>query len=132
MSSAGVRGSGSEVQDVKHACALTAQVDHCILNSEYYIWAAPLSIATVADPAGGRWPMRIDASALTQPIKPYLFIPGLGLAGLMLSGYALIAVDWVLRQKHGWMRIAVGVLGSWIAAIGILVLAASAKTLLAS
>jgi hypothetical protein len=76
--------------------------------------------------------MRFDAPALTQPIKPYLFIPGLGLAGLMLSGYALIAVDWVLRQKYAWMRIAVRVLGSWIAAIGILVLAASAKTLLAS
>jgi hypothetical protein len=34
--------------------------------------------------------MRFEASALTQPIKPYLCIPGLGLAGLMLSGYALI------------------------------------------
>jgi urease accessory protein len=73
-----------------------------------------------------------NAEAIVPPIKPYLFIPGVGLAGLMLSGYALIAVDWVLRQKYGWMRIAVRVLGSWIAAIGILVLAASARTLMAA
>jgi len=73
-----------------------------------------------------------NGEAIAPPIKPYLFIPGLGLAGLILSSYALVAVDWVLRQEYGWMRIAVRVMGSWIAAIGVLVVAVSAKILLSS
>jgi urease accessory protein len=73
-----------------------------------------------------------NGEAIVPPTKAYLFIPGVGLAGLMLSGYALIGVDWLLRRKYAWLRIAVRVVGSWIAAIGILVLAASARTLIAS
>jgi len=70
-----------------------------------------------------------NGSAITSAIRPYLFIPGIGLAGLVVAAWGIILTDFVLRQKAGWMRIALRVAGSWIAAIGILVLATSASTL---
>jgi urease accessory protein len=62
-------------------------------------------------------------------MKAYLFILGVGLAGLVVTGYGLVVTDYVLRKNVGWMRIAVRVAGSWIAAIGMLVLATSWKRL---
>jgi urease accessory protein len=59
--------------------------------------------------------------------KPYLFIPGVALAGLFVTAYGLIATDWLLRRKTGWVTIALRVAGSWIAAIGILVLAVGSR-----
>jgi urease accessory protein len=69
--------------------------------------------------------------AISAPLKPYLFIPGLGLAALVVTGYGVVVTDYVLRRKVGWMSIAVRVAGSWIAAIGMLVLATSWKRLIA-
>jgi urease accessory protein len=63
--------------------------------------------------------------------KPWLFIPGVALAGLVVTAYGLITTDWLLRKKVGWVQIALRVAGSWIAAIGILVLAVSGRTLFA-
>lgn len=63
--------------------------------------------------------------------KAYLFIPGVALAGLVVIAYGFITTDWLLRKQVGWVRIALRVAGSWIAAIGILVLAVSGKTLFA-
>jgi len=71
-----------------------------------------------------------NGTAITGAIKPYLFIPGLGLAGLIVPAWGMIVTDFVLRQKAGWMHIAVRVAGSWMAAIGILVLATGGRTLL--
>jgi urease accessory protein len=71
-----------------------------------------------------------NGAAITRLIRPYLFIPGVGLAGLVVTGYGVIMTDYVLRRKVGWMTIAVRVAGSWIAAIGLLVLATSWKRLL--
>jgi urease accessory protein len=51
--------------------------------------------------------------------SPYRFVPGLALAGLMLLTYG---VGCVHRLTAPWMRIRVRVIGSWIAAIGVLVL----------
>lgn len=68
--------------------------------------------------------------AIAPPIKPYLFIPGLGLAALVVTGYGVVVTDYVLRRKVGWMSIAVRVAGSWMAAIGLLVLATSWKRLI--
>jgi urease accessory protein len=65
-------------------------------------------------------------------VNPWLFIPGVGLAGLAVLAYGMLMTDFILGRKIGWMQIALRVAGSWIAAIGILVLATSAKTLLAS
>lgn len=53
----------------------------------------------------------------------WLFAAGVGLAGLAVSTYCLMAADYLLRRNAGWMRIAVRVAGSWITAIAILVLA---------
>jgi urease accessory protein len=71
-----------------------------------------------------------NGTAITGAIRPYLFIPGVGLAGLIVPAWGMIAADFVLQRKARWMHIAVRVAGSWIAAIGILVLATSAAALL--
>ncbi len=73
-----------------------------------------------------------NGEGMTGETKPYLFIPGVALAGLVVTAYGLIVTDWLLRRKTGWLQIAVRVSGSWIAAIGILVLAVSGRTLLAA
>ena len=66
-----------------------------------------------------------NGAAMIEQTKPYLFVPGVALAGLAVTAYGLIVTDYLLRRKAGWMHIAVRVAGSWIAAIGILVLAIS-------
>jgi urease accessory protein len=71
-----------------------------------------------------------NGEGMTEGTKPYLFIPGVALAGLVVTAYGLIVTDWLLRRKASWLHIAVRVAGSWIAAIGILVLAVSGRTLL--
>lgn len=70
-----------------------------------------------------------NGSAVAAPIKSYLFIPGFVVAILLVVGIGLAASDWLLQKRIGWMQIAIRAAGSWIAAIGILVLAASWKTL---
>jgi len=70
-----------------------------------------------------------NGEGMAEGGKPYLFIPGIALAGLVVTAYGLITTDWLLRRKAGWIRIAVRVAGSWIAAIGILVLAVAGRTL---
>jgi urease accessory protein len=71
-----------------------------------------------------------NGAALNGAFKPYLFIPGLGLAGLVVPAWLMIVTDLILRQKYNWMRIAVRVAGSWITAIGVLVLATSGRAIL--
>jgi urease accessory protein len=73
-----------------------------------------------------------NGTALNGAFKPYLFIPGLGLAGLVVPAWLMIASDFVLRQRYGWMHIALRVVGSWITAIGVLVLATSGRAILHS
>ena len=73
-----------------------------------------------------------NGTALNGAFKPYLFIPGLGLAGLVVPAWMMIVTDLILRQKYNWMRIAVRVAGSWITAIGVLVLATSGRAILHS
>ena len=51
-------------------------------------------------------------------------------AGLALTAYGLIVTDYLLRRKAYWIHIAVRVAGSWIAAMGILVLASSGSAIL--
>jgi urease accessory protein len=53
-----------------------------------------------------------NGTAITAPIRPYLFIPGIGLAGLIVPAWAMIIADFALSQKLGWMNIAVRVAGS--------------------
>lgn len=72
-----------------------------------------------------------NGAAMTPLMRPYLYIPGVGVAGLVITGYGVIATDWVLRRKVQWVSIAVRVAGSWIAAIGMLVLATLGRRLIA-
>jgi urease accessory protein len=71
-----------------------------------------------------------NGEAITREIRPYLFIPGVAAAGAAVAVYGMIVTDYLLRQKPTWLPIAVRVAGSWIAAIGILVLAISGKAIL--
>ncbi len=73
-----------------------------------------------------------NGEAITENTKAYLFILGIGLAGLAVIAYGTLMVDYLLKRKTGWITIAVRVAGSWIAAIGILVLATAGKSMLAS
>jgi urease accessory protein len=67
--------------------------------------------------------------AMPADVRAYLYIPGVGLAGLMVTACGLIAADWLLHRRAGWLHIALRVAGSWIAAIGILALAISIAAL---
>ena len=71
-----------------------------------------------------------NGASMIEQTKPYLYIPGVALAGLAVTAYGLIATDYLLRRKAGWIHIAVRVAGSWISAIGILVLATSGAAIL--
>jgi len=71
-----------------------------------------------------------NGAGMIEQSKPYLFIPGVALAGLAVTAYGLIVTDFLLRRKPAWIHIAVRVAGSWIAAIGILVLATSGAAIL--
>jgi urease accessory protein len=73
-----------------------------------------------------------NGETISGSIKAYLFILGIGLAGLAILAYATLMVDYLLKRKAGWLHIAVRVAGSWIAAIGVLALATSGKVMLTS
>ena len=93
-------------------------------------WSLPMafccSIATVFGLSHGF----ANGAGMIEQTKPYLYIPGVALAGLAVTAYGLIVTDYLLRRKAGWIHIAVRVAGSWIAAIGILVLATSGAAIL--
>ena len=71
-----------------------------------------------------------NGDAIVPPLKPWLYLPGVALSGLLVVAYGFVATDFAQRRNAGWMSIALRVIGSWIAAIGILVLGLSAKSLL--
>jgi urease accessory protein len=73
-----------------------------------------------------------NGAAIAEGTKAYLFILGVGLAGLAVLAYGTLMVDFLLKRKTGWIEIAVRVAGSWIAAIAVLVLATSGRSILAS
>jgi urease accessory protein len=73
-----------------------------------------------------------NGEAISENTKAYLFILGIGLSGLAVLAYGMLMVDFLLKRKAGWIPIAVRVAGSWIAAIGVLVLATTGRTMLAS
>lgn len=95
-------------------------------------WRLPVVFLYVIAIAFGLSHGFANGAALNESLNPYLFIPGLGLAGLVVPAWLMIMVDYILRQKYNWMRIAVRVTGSWIAAIGLLVLATSGSAILHS
>ena len=60
-----------------------------------------------------------NGSALTPEVAAHLFVPGVALIGFMAAA-VVSAVTLALTAKAHWLRIGVRVVGSWIAAIGIL------------
>ena len=70
-----------------------------------------------------------NGAAITSTLSPTVFILGLIIASLFVLSYGIAGTDYLLRLKPVWLRIAVRVAGSWIAAIGILVLSMGEKAL---
>lgn len=64
---------------------------------------------------------------ISESMSAWQFIAGMTIAALASIGYVMILVDWLLRRKAAWIAIAVRVAGSWITAIGMLVLAAGLR-----
>jgi urease accessory protein len=73
-----------------------------------------------------------NGEAVNGNIRWYLFIPGVGIAGLLVVTNVMLIADYLVQRKENWLKIAVRVAGSWIAAIGILVLAAGSKAIFKS
>ena len=95
-------------------------------------WSLPMTFCYGIATAFGLTHGFANGAGMIAQTKPYLFIPGVALAGLAVTAYGLIFTDYLLRRKAGWIHIAVRVAGSWIAAIGILVLATSGAAILKS
>jgi len=60
-----------------------------------------------------------NATEITPEVSPFRFVAGLAAAGLLLTAYG---IGLVRHLKLEWTQIAVRVVGSWLAAVGILVL----------
>lgn len=95
-------------------------------------WRLPLIVLYVIALLLGLSHGYANGAELAGDLKPRLFIAGLGLAALIVPAWLMLAVEFILRQKYPWMHIAVRVAGSWITAIGILVLATSGRAILHS
>ncbi|MBN3785886.1 HupE/UreJ family protein [Burkholderia sp. Ac-20353] len=65
-------------------------------------------------------------------IRPVVFIAGLVFASFIQIAYTVAATSFLLRLRPSWIAIAVRVAGSWAAAIGLLVLSLSPRSLLLS
>lgn len=93
-------------------------------------WSLPMAICYGLAAVFGLSHGFANGAGMIEQTKPYLFIPGVAIAGLAVTAYGLIVTDYLLHRKADWIRIAVRVAGSWIAAIGILVLATSGAAIL--
>jgi urease accessory protein len=72
-----------------------------------------------------------NGAAIAPSLSPAVFILGLVTAALLVLGYSLGGMAYLLRLQPAWIPIAVRVAGSWITAIGILTLSMGGKTLIA-
>jgi urease accessory protein len=70
-----------------------------------------------------------NGAAIEPPLKAYLFIPGYVVSSIATVSIGLVVTDWLLQRKVEWVKIAVRVAGSWIAAIAVLVLAGNWNSL---
>jgi len=93
-------------------------------------WSLPMALCYGIAAVFGLSHGFANGAGMIEQTKPYLFIPGVAFAGLAVTAYGLMVTDYLLRRKAGWIHIAVRVAGSWIAAIGILVLATSGAAIL--
>lgn len=84
-------------------------------------WAGkmPLELSVAVAALAGLTVGFANGSELTPAISSYRFISGLALVGLLLISYGVGFVRWL---KAPWTKIGIRVVGSWIAAVGILYL----------
>ena len=73
-----------------------------------------------------------NGAVIMGQIRPGVFIAGLVFASFILMAYTVAAISFLLRLRPTWIAIAVRVAGSWVAAIGLLVLSLSQRALLVS
>lgn len=73
-----------------------------------------------------------NGTALADGMRKVMFIFGMVLSGFLVMTYGLIITEALLKKGPGWLSIAIRVLGSWGAAIGLLVLAVTRKNLFPS
>ena len=95
--------------------SMTAVTGLLIALSKRLPVAIPIAVAVLLGLAIG-WS---NASEITPQISPARFVAGLALVGLLVASYG---VGLVRSLKVDWSQIAVRVAGSWLAAVGILVL----------
>jgi urease accessory protein len=79
----------------------------------------PLEISLILSAVLGLTIGWANGGELTSSTSAYRFIPGLAVVGLLLISYG---IGLVRSLDMPWTKIAVRVTGSWIAAVGILVL----------
>jgi len=84
-------------------------------------WAGkmPLQLSVVAAALLGLTVGFANGTELTPVTSAYRFITGLAVVGLLLISYGFGFVRWL---KSPWTKIGIRVVGSWIAAVGILFL----------
>jgi urease accessory protein len=82
-------------------------------------WRMPLALLIALGLLFGLSHGYENGSALTPEVAAHLFVPGVALIGFMAAA-VVSAVTLALTAKAHWLRIGVRVVGSWIAAIGIL------------
>lgn len=68
-----------------------------------------------------------NGAAVVSGIAPYLFLPGAATAAIVASAYGYVTTENLLQEDRLWIRIALRTAGSWLAAIGMLVLATTWK-----
>ena len=84
-------------------------------------WRLPLSLVIALAALFGLSHGYENGSAMTPEVAAHLFLPGMALLGFMAA--ALVsATSLALTARAEWLRIGVRVIGSWIAAIGILII----------
>lgn len=93
-------------------------------------WRLPLALLYLLALALGLSHGYANGVDLPAEFRRHLFIAGVGLAGVIVPAWVMLAAEFILRQRYAWMHIALRVTGSWITAMGILVLATSGRALL--
>ena len=84
-------------------------------------WRMPLALLIALGLLFGLSHGYENGSAMTAAATPYLFAPGVALSGFILTALAG-AATLALSAGADWPRVAVRIAGSWIAAIGIMMI----------
>jgi urease accessory protein len=84
-------------------------------------WRLPLALLIALGLLFGLSHGYENGSAMTAATVPYLFAPGVALSGFIVTALAG-AATLALTARADWPRVAVRIAGSWIAAIGIMMI----------